>query len=210
MNNARKKIAAGCMAVLLSMTSVYSVCAAETGIEAAGGSGSISAGAETAFVGNGNILYQPLKITGALMPEEQIFSGKDLNEILEAESLGLTKLRSYLVSGTPVEVKGIDLAAFLMMCGVENDAPEDAVIQIFTEDKVEPAETVRLRELNQNGSEALLTSEENGKRIFLSGGENGADSVLEGVTKILVSTPEDLSDPHYGFIPKDPFLICGI
>lgn len=35
MNNARKKIAAGCMAVLLSMTSVYSVCAAETGIEAA-------------------------------------------------------------------------------------------------------------------------------------------------------------------------------
>ena len=103
------------MAVLLSMTSVYSVCAAETGIEAAGGSGSISAGAETAFVGNGNILYQPLKITGALMPEEQIFSGKDLNEILEAESLGLTKLRSYLVSGTPVEVKGIDLAAFLMM-----------------------------------------------------------------------------------------------
>ena len=58
MNNARKKIAAGCMAVLLSMTSVYSVCAAETGIEAAGGSGSISAGAETAFVGNGNILYQ--------------------------------------------------------------------------------------------------------------------------------------------------------
>ena len=56
------------MAVLLSMTSVYSVCAAETGIEAAGGSGSISAGAETAFVGNGNILYQPLKITGALMP----------------------------------------------------------------------------------------------------------------------------------------------
>ena len=168
------------MAVLLSMTSVYSVCAAETGIEAVGGSGSISAGAETAFVGNGNILYQPLKITGALMPEEQIFSGKDLNEILEAESLGLTKLRSYLVSGTPVEVKGIDLAAFLMMCGVENDAPEDAVIQIFTEDKVEPAETVRLRELNQNGSEALLTSEENGKRIFLSGGENGADSVLEG------------------------------
>lgn len=81
------------MAVLLSMTSVYSVCAAETGIEAAGGSGSISAGAETAFVGNGNILYQPLKITGALMPEEQIFSGKDLNEILEAESLGLTKLQ---------------------------------------------------------------------------------------------------------------------
>lgn len=204
MNNARKKIAAGCMAVLLSMTSVYSVCAAETGIKAAGGSGSISAGAETAFVGNGNILYQPLKITGALMPEEQIFSGKDLNEILEAESLGLTKLRSYLVSGTPVEVKGIDLAAFLMMCGVENDAPEDAVIQIFTEDKVEPAETVRLRELNQNGSEALLTSEENGKRIFLSGGENGADSVLEGVTKILVSTPEDLSDPHYGFHSEGP------
>ena len=81
------------------------------------------------------------------MPEEQIFSGKDLNEILEAESLGLTKLRSYLVSGTPVEVKGIDLAAFLMMCGVENDAPEDAVIQIFTEDKVEPerTETERIR-----------------------------------------------------------------
>ena len=69
------------MAVLLSMTSVYSVCEAETGNERSGRSLEYFSRAETARR-NGNILYQPLKITGTLMPEEQIFSGKDLNEIL--------------------------------------------------------------------------------------------------------------------------------
>lgn len=203
MINAKKKITAGCLSVLMCLAPVWSVCAADTGQPAGAGDET-----ENVFVGNGNSLWKPLKITGSLMPEEQIFSGKDIITIQEEECLGLDKYRNYAPDGSYMQVKGVDIAAFLEMCGVSQDAPDDAVVQIFTSDSVNPEKTVLLSKLKQTGQEGLLNVGGDAFELYLRGEDGGKDIRLNGVTKILVSTPDDLSDPHYGFIPTGLSPTC--
>lgn len=199
MINAKKKITAGCLSVLMCLAPVWSVCAADTGQPAGAGDET-----ENVFVGNGNSLWKPLKITGSLMPEEQIFRGKDIITIQEEECLGLDKYRNYAPDGSYMQVKGVDIAAFLEMCGVSQDAPDDAVVQIFTSDSVNPEKTVLLSKLKQTGQEGLLNVGGDAFELYLRGEDGGKDIRLNGVTKILVSTPDDLSDPHYGFHSDGP------
>lgn len=154
-----------------------------------------SAGQQANSIGNGNELYRPLKITGNLMPEEQIFSTSDITAIENEKSLGLTKTRVRNIGGSDITVQGLDLAEFLILCGVERSAGEGAVIQLFADNTDLPEKTVSMADIMQYGTEAIL---EPGGSVYLS------DLIISNVKKILVSTPDNLADPYYGLHLREP------
>ena len=191
------KIAAGCMAAAICLMPVLPVSAAENGEAGLSASAAFAASADQQanFIGNADELYRPLKITGNLMPEEQIFSASDIAAIENEKSLGLTKTRVRNIGGEDITVQGLDLAEFLIMCGVEKEGREDAVIQLFADDPVRPEKTVSMADIMQYGAEAILEPQGS---VYLS------DHIVSSVEKILVSTPDDLADPYYGFHLREP------
>ncbi len=183
------------MAAAICLMPVLPVDAAENG----GSGSSLSTGTAapadqaTSYIGNADELYRPLKITGSLMMEEQIFSSSEIAAIKENRSLGLTKTRNYHIDGENIMAEGLDLAEFLSMCGAE--VTDDAVIQLFTEDSAHPEKTISVADIKKYGAEAIL--EPRGS-VYLS------DSVVFRVTRIIVGTPDNLADPYYGLHLREP------
>lgn len=172
------------------------------------------------FVGNGNGIYSVLKITGDLMPEESVFSVSDLMEIVGSEETELEMSEEYKIGQESVTAEGLNAAAFLSMCGLRENPPEEATVSFFADSITEPELTLRLAELGEGGCNVLISvpcgetalsdkvSAVNGQSeaypaVFVKG-TNRDDIVFYGLKKIVVNSSADSSDPYYGLHLREP------
>lgn len=149
--------------------------------------------------GNGNVMYQVLKITGWRMPEEQIFSPAELQEVLNAESLALAEDAEWIRNGQENRVRGLSLSRFLILCGADLDRPDTRVR--FDQ---EPS-GIRCSgpELADGSTKAVLLlpdQEDPGIRVLVSAG-NEFQVIHTG--KIVVGTEKELDDPGYGYHDRE-------
>ncbi len=156
-------------------------------------------------IGNGNVLYSKLTITGSLMPEEQIYSVKELQTLEEESMLSLTGEVLRTRAGAAVRETGIDLGRFLTLCGVENPGEEDTVQFISETDETL---SISCGTLIAGEKSALLqipgidVEEESGITVLIGSGE---DVTAAGpVKKILVSRSSEPGDPYYGLHWQGP------
>lgn len=160
---------------------------------------------ESKSVGNGNDLYSPLTITGNMFDEEEEFNAAELNTISEAKELKLSLSGSYDINGTLCTLKGINLLDFLTLCNLNKAAPDNTVFQFYSKGSTSPDKTVTLGKLKAGEKPGMIALPQDQKGSLLFVGYDGSNYFkLNNLRKILVSSPSDLSDPHYGHHLREP------
>lgn len=155
--------------------------------------------------GNGNVLYQPIKITGTGMPDEQVFSVRELLTIKNESGLGLEA--GCQVKSLGKNARGLDLKSFLEICGA--DLAADTVLEFYTGSVTRGGltrseVTLTGAELSRDGNSAVLLLPEDPQpgaytvktpALIISGSR---DVILENVGEVMVGAAGNMQDPHYG------------
>ncbi len=156
------------------------------------------------YIGNGNALYEPLKITGVRMPEEQIFSSEELLRVMD----GLPDVVAdapYDGDESPQPEKGVDLKVFLKYCGADLESA-DTRISIRNGDPGS-VYSFSAADLNEGTVSAVLRIPENNDqaREAIINDKNGR-TVIGYPEVIIVGSEENMEDPMYWKHDHDPFL----
>lgn len=165
---------------------------------------------------DGSELYTTLTITGDAMPEENVYSVRDLEGLIELSyqnqamnELDLPLMESRLVGESGEnEYYGIDLVKFLTLSGVDFDSDTlyliaeqaDGTMQtIDLKEKRSEEETLMLVFATQEGP--LHVEDEIAGPIALAGSE-----IYGGVEKLIISKEENGEDPCYRFHNREPYI----
>lgn len=161
---------------------------------------------------DGGQIYTVLTITGDAMSEEEIYSVRDLEELIELsfenESMNEVGLpRTVSADGTVYY--GMDLIAFLELCGVDT-AGDSLYMELRMDDG--SSELIDLAALIAEGGEATLVFASDEEPLQESSeGLTGPIACVCGsesygsVNRLILSTSEDTSDPEYRFHNREPW-----
>ncbi len=193
----------GVLAAALTLS--MPVCSSAVCGDACGNEVSAAAVATESETGNGNVLYQPLKITGTGMPEEQVFSVRELLTIKNESGLGLDARCRIRSLGK--DAGGLDLKPFLEMCGA--DLSEGTVLTFYTGSSagggLSPSGvTLSAAELTGENNRAVLILPEDPGQAEVSpdsltvAASGSRDVFLENVGMIMVGAAGNMENPYYG------------
>lgn len=155
----------------------------------------------TSQVGNGNALYEPLKVTGIRMPEEQLFNNEELLRVMNGLP-DLTAEVPYDGDELPQPETGISLLPFLTVCGADFDGQDARIRIIGAEDEA----VISVPDLIDGRVSVVLSIPENNEqtRNAVISGPDGR-SIIKDPVKIIFGTQDDLTDPMYWTHDRDPF-----
>lgn len=164
---------------------------------------------------DGSELYSEVTITGDAMSEEEVFSVKDLEQLIELSY----KNQKMNELSLPASVEyaghtyyGIDFLTFLKLCGV--DVGQDSLyLTLQSADGTQKTVDLAAKAVSDadllivlaNESEALTESSESlaGPMAYLDASDT--DSAVGNLTRMTVSTGEDAKDPEYLYHNREPF-----
>ncbi len=182
----------------------------------------ISALESVGEIADGTDIYQTLTITGDAMGEEEVYSVRDLEELIRLSfqnqsmnELGLPKIVSAsLGEQGETSCYGLDLSKFLALCGVDTGREN---LYLTVEQKGGSGQTLDLGDLIQKGADILLVfGTESGPLseddTYLRGqiglvclnGDN--EENIGSVYRLIVSTEENGEDTYYRFHNREPFI----
>ncbi len=172
----------------------------------------------TASLGTGNMidgtdLYTILTITGEAMPEEQIYSVRDLEDLL-ADSFQNEKMYEF---GLPMEQGdyiGLNFSEFLSLCGADLDQKDltlymqssDTTYKSYRMDELEEAGAQLFLALS--GPDGALTNESSpvSGPMAICVSFNGTEEWVESVMQVRIGTGDVPVDPQYGYHNREPYL----
>lgn len=151
---------------------------------------------------DGSKLYQTLTITGTAMPEEQIYSVRDLEGLVQLsfENENMNQL------GLPFQkdgLYGLDFSRFLNLAGA--DLSRDSLVILFEDKNGEVAE-VSYEETEREKKEIFLilasdpeTAEKEYGPLSLMVEDQNENLILENVEKVIVAYEGEEEDPGYRY-----------
>jgi hypothetical protein len=168
---------------------------------------------------DGTQLYQTLTITGEAMPEEEIYSVRDLEELIqlsfENESMYELELPKtlYLSAEEETVLYGLDYLKLLELCGVDIDRED---LQLTAESADGTQQSLNLGEMIAADTEFLLAfATQDGPlasdlepvsgEIALVAVEKENVTVIGNVTKMVLGSGDDMGDPGYRFHNREPY-----
>ncbi len=162
---------------------------------------------------DGGALYTVLTITGEAMPEEEIYSVSDLEQLIELsfENEAMNELALPCeVSADGETCYGIDLTKFLPLCGVDTDA-DSLYMTVESEDGT--AQTVDVAALIDADAPVALVfaNDEEPLSADGAGGLQGpiacvcGDAAYGNVRKITLGDTEEPVDPGYQYHNREPW-----
>ncbi|MCD7864801.1 MAG: hypothetical protein LUG54_02030 [Clostridiales bacterium] len=161
---------------------------------------------------DGGEIYTTLTITGDALSEEEIYSVRDLEELIELsyqnENMNAIDLpRTVELEGRTYY--GMDLIGFLELCGVDM-GQESLYMELQMDDG--SSEVIDLAALvaEDAGAELIFASETEPLHASSEGLAGPiacvcGTSARGGVNRITVSTSEDVTDPEYRFHNREPW-----
>jgi hypothetical protein len=153
--------------------------------------------------GTDNSLYKTLKITGDAIGEEEVYSVKDLEQLVQY-SFTNEQLNAQELPKTLEEYQGISLINFLKLCGVSSTegvyvlgvGNTESIIELnhFTKENILIAFSKNNKALSdKNGPLCLVIKDGNDK------------TVIKKLTKLLVSTSSQPSEMEYTYHNREPY-----
>ena len=156
---------------------------------------------------DGEILYRVITITGPAMPEQQIFSLYDLQELYrisfqneQMNQLGLTAEHEGIL--------GFDFIKFLELCGADLNQ-EQLFIQCqgaaenrFSVEELQKENTRILLALGRHGTDAGQEADLPELLVI----RDGKAERMEQLSHVFLGTGESAADPEYGFHNREPYL----
>lgn len=160
---------------------------------------------------DGKELYQTMVITGNAMPEEQIYSVKDLEELLR---ISFENQNMYEI-GLPLEMDnyiGMDFTTFLRLCGVSSEKGlhvlcedmDGKETQFSWDDWQEDGTTVLLALGSKEGP--LTQNSEMGGPMSLMVQTKEKVTWIKSLSKVTIGTGKVPEDPEYGYHNREPHL----
>lgn len=156
---------------------------------------------------DGTDLYRTVTITGSAMPEQQIYSLYDLEELyrisfrnMKMNQLGLTaEYEDYI---------GLDFMKFLDLCGADM-AQENLFLHCqgktgksFSANSLQKDDTLVLLVLGVLGTDSDQEAVMPGLLVI----QEGKTESIEQLNHVFLGTGENMDDPGYGFHNRDPWL----
>lgn len=170
---------------------------------------------------DGGDLYTALTITGDAMPEEEIYSVKDIEELLrlsfensKMDAIGLPLQQEISINGQEEMVYGMDLLKFLELCGM--DTGQDALYMTYQYGGTGRKETVDLKRLTEAGASVLLSTACS-EGPYTDGGSvmtgpatliitDGDNTVLaDMLEKLTINRENTDQDPEYQYHNREPY-----
>lgn len=171
---------------------------------------------------DGSELYSVLTITGDAMPEEEVYSVKDLEELIQLSfenqkmfEVSLPSIEKTSVGGTSeTTYYGIDLVKFLGLCGVDM---EQESLYMTLESADGTSQKINLAKLLAEEARIQLTlAEEAGPLHEASEGlqgpigylcissDSGTAPAVGNLSRIMISKEENGADPEYLYHNREP------
>jgi len=161
---------------------------------------------------DGGEIYTTLTITGDALSEEEIYSVRDLEELIELSYQNENMNAIDLPQTVELEGQtyyGMDLISFLELCGVDM-GQESLYMELQMDDG--SSEVIDLAALvaEDAGAELIFASETEPLHASSEGLAGPiacvcGTSARGGVNRITVSASEDVTDPEYRFHNRDPW-----
>lgn len=156
---------------------------------------------------DGTDLYRTVTITGSAMPEQQIYSLYDLEELYRI-SFGNMQMNQLGLTAEYEDYLGLDFMKFLDLCGA--DMTQESLFihcQGITE------KSFSVNSLQKDGTLVLLVlgvsgtdSGQKGVMPRLLVIQEGKTESIEQLNRVFLGTGENMEDPEYGFHNRDPWL----
>ncbi len=170
---------------------------------------------------DGDDLYTVLTITGNAMAEEEIYSVKDIEELLQLSfenskmhKIGLPVQQEVPVNGQKKTVYGMDLLKFLELCGL--DTGQDMLYMTYKYGIDGKEETVDLKSLSEDGGTAILTTAcsdgpYTAENTFMKGPvsliliDSNGTILADTLERLTVNKENTGKDPEYCYHNREPY-----
>ncbi|MGN0295321.1 MAG: hypothetical protein ACI4D3_15090 [Lachnospiraceae bacterium] len=156
---------------------------------------------------DGTDLYRTVTITGSAMPEQQIYSLYDLEELYRI-SYGNIQMNQLGLAAEYEDCIGLDFMKFLDLCGADMEQEnlflncQGNTEKRFSIDSIQKDSTLVLLVLGVSGTD----SGQEGVMPELLVIQEGKTERIEQLSRVFLGTGETIEDPEYGFHNRDPWL----
>lgn len=167
------------------------------------------ASSESGQIIDGNALYQTITITGDSMPEEQIYSVRDLENLIQL-SFENEKMNQLNLPIYEEGLYGLDFLRFLELCGVDWQEKD---LNLLMETKDGETKTIAYQEICEQNGKLWLVFADDGKYSEFQGSELAIVSVQKDkkefvcdVNKVIIGTGNIPEDPQYRYHNREGYL----
>lgn len=167
------------------------------------------ASSEEGQIVDGNALYQTLTITGESMPEEQIYSVRDLEDLIQL-SFENEKMNQLNLPICEDGLYGFDFLRFLEFCGVDW---KEKNLNLLAETQSGEIKTISYQEVCENNGKLWLIFADDGSYSELQESElalvivqNNKKEFICDVKKVLVGAEKTPEDPKYRYHNRGGYL----
>lgn len=162
-------------------------------------------------ISDGTELYQTVTITGEAMPEEQVYSVCDLEELIRI-SYGNEQMYALKLPVVYDNYIGLDFITFLELCGAAFDQQnltllctgKDGAEKSFSLEQLEENNAVVLLALDQLKENTEDTEDQDLGPVRLMIFQGEEMECVNSLSQVIVGTGSTPSDPEYGFHNREP------